>query len=157
MVAELWPKGLFYWLCGKFVNIEGMIDDAKYKQILGENCFQSTRELKLGKRWFHSHHFSSTMALNLLLKQSSGVNVWKCSKAQTSLYICGLTFVLWLKNCCEFMRKICFSHPKNWEWKRKLTFQYNSDPKHVGKVALEWFRMHTHTHKVLFHVCFLVL
>ena len=34
---------------GKLVRIEGMMDDAKYKEILEGNLFQSSRVLRLGR------------------------------------------------------------------------------------------------------------
>ena len=45
------------WRCfssagtGKLVRIEGMIDGAKYRDILEGNLFQSSRELRLGQRF----------------------------------------------------------------------------------------------------------
>jgi hypothetical protein len=36
---------------GKLVRIEGMIDGAKYREILEGNLFQSSRDLKLGRRF----------------------------------------------------------------------------------------------------------
>ena len=39
---------------GKLVRIEGMMDDAKYREILEGNLFQSSRDLRLGQRFtFH--------------------------------------------------------------------------------------------------------
>ena len=35
---------------GKLVRIEGMMDGAKYREILEENLFQSSRNLRLGRR-----------------------------------------------------------------------------------------------------------
>ena len=59
------------WVCfhqqepGKLVRTEEMMDGAKYRHILEENLFQSSRELRLGKR------FSMTMILCKLLKKCS--------------------------------------------------------------------------------------
>ncbi|MBN3275160.1 TCB1 transposase, partial [Polyodon spathula] len=36
---------------GKLVRIEGMMDGAKYREILEENLFQSSRDLRLGRRF----------------------------------------------------------------------------------------------------------
>ena len=36
---------------GKLVRIEGMMDDAKYREILEGNLFQSFRDLRLGWRF----------------------------------------------------------------------------------------------------------
>ena len=36
---------------GKLVRIEGMMDGAKYREILGGNLFQSSRDLRLGRRF----------------------------------------------------------------------------------------------------------
>ena len=38
------------WI-GKLVRIEGMIDGAKYREILERNMFQSSRDLRLGRRF----------------------------------------------------------------------------------------------------------
>ena len=35
---------------GKLVRIEGMMDGAKYREILEGNLFQSSRDLRLGRR-----------------------------------------------------------------------------------------------------------
>ena len=36
---------------GKLVRIEGMMDGAKYREILEGNLFQSSRDLRLGRRF----------------------------------------------------------------------------------------------------------
>ena len=36
---------------GKLVRIEGMMDGAEYREILEENLFQSSRDLRLGRRF----------------------------------------------------------------------------------------------------------
>jgi hypothetical protein len=36
---------------GKLVRIEGMMDGAKYRKILEGNLFQSSRDLRLGRRF----------------------------------------------------------------------------------------------------------
>ena len=36
---------------GKMVRIEGMMDGAKYREILEGNLFQSSRDLRLGRRF----------------------------------------------------------------------------------------------------------
>ena len=36
---------------GKLVRIEGTMDGAKYREILEENLFQSSRDLRLGRRF----------------------------------------------------------------------------------------------------------
>ena len=36
---------------GKLVRIEGMMDGAKYREILERNLFQSSRDLRLGRRF----------------------------------------------------------------------------------------------------------
>ena len=36
---------------GKLFRIEGMMDGAKYREILEENLFQSSRDLRLGRRF----------------------------------------------------------------------------------------------------------
>ena len=48
---------IMLWRCfssagtGKLVRIEGMMDDAKYREILEGNLFQSTGDLRLGRRF----------------------------------------------------------------------------------------------------------
>ena len=43
------------WVCfsgtGKLFRIEGMMDGAKYREILEGNLFQSSRDLRLGRRF----------------------------------------------------------------------------------------------------------
>ena len=39
---------------GTLVRIEGMMDGAKYREIVEGNLFQSSRDLRLGKRFFLS-------------------------------------------------------------------------------------------------------
>ena len=47
---------IMLWVCfssagtGKLVRIEGMMDDAKYREILEGNLFHSSRDLRLGRR-----------------------------------------------------------------------------------------------------------
>jgi hypothetical protein len=36
---------------GKLVRIKGMMDGAKYREILVENLFQSSRDMRLGQRF----------------------------------------------------------------------------------------------------------
>ena len=40
---------------GKLVRIEGMMDGAKYREILEGNLFQSARDLRLGRRFTFQH------------------------------------------------------------------------------------------------------
>ena len=48
---------LMLWRCfslagtGKLVRIEGMMDGAKYREILEGNLFQSSRDLRLGRKF----------------------------------------------------------------------------------------------------------
>jgi hypothetical protein len=44
---------------GKLVRIEGMMDGAKYKEILEGNLFQSFRDLRLGRRFTYIYLASS--------------------------------------------------------------------------------------------------
>ena len=42
---------VFHQGTGKLVKIEGMMDGAKYREILEGNLFQSSRDLRLGRRF----------------------------------------------------------------------------------------------------------
>jgi hypothetical protein len=53
---------------GKLVRIEGMMDGAKYSEILEGNLFQSSRDLRLGRRFTFQQDRS---ILSILLKQHS--------------------------------------------------------------------------------------
>jgi hypothetical protein len=93
VVAESCCGDVFYQAgTGKLVRIEGMVEGAKYREILEGNLFQSSRDLMFP--------FSMTMTLSILLKQhSSGLrgNIkmsWNgLVEAQTSiqLRICDMT------------------------------------------------------------------
>ena len=52
---------------GKLVRIEGMMDGAKYREILEGNLFQSSRDCD----WDGDSPSSRTMTLRILLKQHS--------------------------------------------------------------------------------------
>ena len=81
---------------GKLVRIEGMMDRAKYREILEGNLFQSSRDLRLGRRFTFQQENDAKHTAKTTLEWFKGkhLNVLECLvKAQNSiqLRICGMT------------------------------------------------------------------
>ena len=80
---------------GKQVRIEGMMDGAKYREILDGNLFQSSRDLRLGRRFTFQQDNDPKHTAKATLEWFKGKHVsWNVLvKAQTSiqLRICGMT------------------------------------------------------------------
>ena len=68
---------------GKLVRIEGMMDGAKYRDILEGNLFQSSRDLRLGQRFIFQQDNDPKHTAKATLEWFKGKHF--------QLKICGMT------------------------------------------------------------------
>ena len=60
---------------GKLVRIEGMMDDAKYREILEGNLFQSPSDLRLGRRFTFQQDNDPKHTAKATLKLFKGIHL----------------------------------------------------------------------------------
>ena len=78
---------------GNLVRIEGMVDGAKYREILEGNLFQSDRDLRLQRRFPFQQNNDIKHTAKATFEWFKGKHLNGLVKAQTSiqLRICGVT------------------------------------------------------------------
>ena len=72
---------------GKLVRIKGMMDGPKYREILEGNLFQSTRDLRLGRRFTFQQYNNPQHTANATLEWFKGKKCIKSNQTKSNVFI----------------------------------------------------------------------